>query len=97
MSALPPKADIRRRAERRSRQFRDELHVFVRRPNAGSASAHIAQRAKRQNEFRNVVAIRCFDERDEITLAAGEVKMFDLDTYLLGEIAGGLRALWCRP
>ena len=43
MSALPPKADIRRPAQSITLgQLGDELHVFLRRPNAASTGANIA-------------------------------------------------------
>src|SRR5665811_4773 len=77
----------------RSGQFGNYLQVFLRRPCAGGASAHIAQRAERQRKFGNVVAVRRIDENNEIAVAAGEIKMFDLDAHLLSEIAGGFRAL----
>jgi hypothetical protein len=43
MSALPPKADIRRPAKSITLgQLGDELHVFLRRPDAASTGANIA-------------------------------------------------------
>jgi hypothetical protein len=41
----------------RSGQFGNDLQVFLRRPCAGGASAHIAQRAERQRKFSDIITV----------------------------------------
>jgi hypothetical protein len=54
---------------------------------------HVALTAERQRELGDVVAVRRFDDDQEVGVAGGEVDLLDIDADFLGELARRLRAL----
>jgi hypothetical protein len=93
MSAFGGKADIGQTvANRRLRQFGDDLRGLFQRPRESGTAAYKPETAVGQRVFGDVVGVRRLNYLHQIVFAGGEKDLLDFAATFFGEILGRMRA-----